>query len=618
MEQKNPAKNFTLDNYSEHPVSSSLADAEVKGNGTLKEAPKVRYTPLPVRVLHEPFDSFELSEEQQTVIARAKEGNSLFVSGSSGTGKTFLVPFIAKELRDQGLNVQITSSRPDLATLIEGRSLYSICGFKVEQSIDIIKKKIQLKYVQDIWNKIDVVIVDDCELLDPLSLKKILYASRNCGKRKRADVQWIFLGDFFGQTLVRTQRFDNENATNPDKIDFLFELPEWDNTVTHMRINLVETFRHADDVEWCNMLRHFKWGNIQPQIQTIFNTRIDAKLDCVDGILPTALQQKEDLCDFENNIELGKLRGLIHEYKALKGCIVGDKIIPYGMGSVNETVEALDKELAQNSYTGKVRQGILQALETHAPVGETIQLKLRAQVVLVVNLNHMELRLLRGSRGIVVGFCTNEGVLAQGSEEDKIIKTDGKLYPLVRFAKQTVLIRPYMFKVPVTSATSMWYAQIPLKLAWSLNVRSLAGYSLDRAQVNMKDMREYNMAYYIFSKIRSMKDLTVVNFKWSHIKLHPKVEAYAHNIKPRDMEKRVPTKLSTKPSTKQSTKSSKPPHKPKRKKVRDDDDDSEKSDYGAEMHVKQATKKQKCADHDHCDDDHDEEENEENEEMEED
>lgn len=102
-----------------------------------------------------------LTKEQNAILAKAKNGDNLFVSGGGGVGKSFVVNYIVDELKKAGKTVLVTASTGKAATLLGGVTCHRACKIPVkmtwmrEPDVD---KKAPLY-------KADTLIIDEISML---------------------------------------------------------------------------------------------------------------------------------------------------------------------------------------------------------------------------------------------------------------------------------------------------------------------------------------------------------------------------------------------------------------------------------------------------------------------
>ncbi len=154
------------------------------------------------------------------------------------------------------------------------------------------------------------------------------------------------------------------------------------------------------------------------------------------------------------------------------------------------------------------------AFDRDGPYDETLQLKLRSQVMLTVNLD-LDHGLVNGSRGVIVGFDT------RGAEPLPVVLFKNGL-------KETV-------------GRHSWYlddfqqvvrSQIPLRLAWAGTIHKAQGATLDCALVDIgRSTFEYGQAYVALSRVKSLDSLYVYEFAEDAIRVHPRVKEFYAAIK---------------------------------------------------------------------------------------
>ena len=482
-----------------------------------------------------------LTKEQQNVLDIIKKGQSVFITGPSGCGKTYLIPHIVKHLEDtNGDKVAITSVNPAGAVALSGRTIHAFSGLGLcDDSIDVIRTKAKTQYMRKIYDSVDAIVIDDIQRIEPRQFIKILVCAQEARSRKKDDIQWILLGDFFNRPSMSTKRFDQESKSDKqqqqDEPEFLFELPEW-SKIIHHTIILRDDLMHKDDPVYAEVLNKLRWGVQEIHEQGLLNKRIDAAhkkqgsssvagigspLNNQFEIVPTELTLFDTEADIRNRTiytqsgKLASLSDLPSEAKdewtfyAFKGYRIGNTMYPYNMPLEYWRREAkAEHELNDNTYIEKKKQAMLQFLEKYAPVDSTLNLRIGTQVMLTADLD-VTRQLVVGSRGVVVGIGQNS-----------------PYYPIVKFRDHMVVIRAHRFEAPVDGDIFAWYAQIPLKHAWAISVRSLTTHSIDGALIKLKDIKDYGMAYSILAKVRSLNDLYLSEIDWGCIRAHEKVQKY--------------------------------------------------------------------------------------------
>lgn len=452
---------------------------------------------------HVYYEEIELNERQKYVMGQMMAGFNLFITGASGTGKSELIGPLVRKLRANGDRVAVTSSNQMGAISIGGQTIHKFCGLrKLDDEWANIKKEAQLEYVQNIWSGISVLILDDVSGLTPSAFRKLLYVSQNARKQKTS-IQWILIGDFLSLAPYGIKPTD---AHDKDEPEFCFQLPEWDKLI-HKTIVLTEDYRHDPSIQSEHHFRkilddirigapnQMKWA---PLIQERLNRPFD-------GTQPfTKLYPKSEAVQSENERNLKQLRTHEFTYHCQKGYQVGHEVCPLSVPKsrqhLNKDVLRIVEKFSINEFK---RKKLLDSLLQNASVDSKIVLKAGAFVILMCNLN-FKYGLTRGAQGIVIGFTATE-----------------PRYPIVQFKQCSCVIRSYMWTVNYTDMTKLWYAQIPLRLGWAFNLHRMRGMTLDRVEVNMRDMFGYGQVYDVLSKVRSLDGINFTCVSWSAIKAHP-------------------------------------------------------------------------------------------------
>lgn len=454
------------------------------------------------------YEEMKLNDKQKYALDRIVKGENVFITGSSGTGKSEMIGVIVRKLRSMNDKVVITSANLNGAIGIGGQTIQSFCGIKkLDDDWTNIKKETQLGYIKSIWNSVNVVIIDDISMLDPYEFRKILFISQNA-RTAKSPIQWILLGDFL--TLL-PHGVKPTQVREKDEMEFCFQLPEWPKLI-HRTVMFTENMRHRmDDNEekiFYDMLEDIRVGaSNQVKWAAKIQQRLDQPFD--KGIPFTKLYPKYESVNAENEQSLKKLSTPPVVFKAQKGYQIGNEVCPL---HVPKSRQHLDKDvlkvverLSINEYK---RTKLLNYLQKHAVVEPTLTLKIGAFVILMANLNY-KFGLIKGTQGVVVGFT------------DTYPK-----YPIVRFKQCECAIRSYMWTVDYSENTKMWYAQIPLKLGWAYSIHRMRGMTFSHVELSMRDMFDYGQIYDVLSKIKTLQGINFTTINWSSIKAHPLCVTY--------------------------------------------------------------------------------------------
>ena len=142
-------------------------------------------------------------------------------------------------------------------------------------------------------------------------------------------------------------------------------------------------------------------------------------------------------------------------------------------------------------------------------INEEILLCKNAQVILSVNLD-VENGLVNGSRGIIKEFQNG--------------------LPLVQFKNGIKMLISYYTYTFENDEITFTYEQIPLIHGWAITIHKSQGMTLDSVETDLSNLFDYGQGYVTLSRVRSLKDLYLLNLNKNKIKCHPTVFKFYHNM----------------------------------------------------------------------------------------
>eukprot|EP01102_Stenamoeba_stenopodia_P001717 TRINITY_DN11569_c0_g2_i1.p1 TRINITY_DN11569_c0_g2~~TRINITY_DN11569_c0_g2_i1.p1 ORF type:complete len:612 (+),score=115.89 TRINITY_DN11569_c0_g2_i1:92-1837(+) len=438
---------------------------------------RFEFTSIPKALPSHSFSSSEvglLSEEQRAVLELAMTGCSFFFTGAAGTGKSFLLKQMIKELiaMHGSSSVFVTASTGIAACNIGGTTLHSFAGVglaKADPDV-LVTKVLKSNFHRKKWQSAKVLIIDEISMVGGDFFDKVEYVGRRVRKCDKpfGGLQVLMCGDFFQLPPV------------DDK--FCFETDAFKRLIGNNIIELRKVFRQSDPT-FVNVLNTIRRGMATPEVTEKLNKRMITREELKNNqaksaIMPTHLYSHRGTVEGEN----------------IRMCqeLVGDP------------VEYLANDEGNEPYLGQLQQ--------NCPAPAKIGLKLGAQVILLRNLD-FEKELVNGSRGVVEGFTA----------KDK----EGYTWPLVRFANGVCeKIQPHKFSIEMGGVEMASRTQIPLHLAWALSIHKSQGMTIDKLVIKLDDVFEYGQAYVALSRATSLEGLRLLGFSPRVIKAHPKVISF--------------------------------------------------------------------------------------------
>ena len=413
------------------------------------------------------------------------EGGNVFLTGAGGTGKSFLIEYIKNNLNHKRIAVTALTGCAALLLGCGAKTLHSWAGIGLgKESAEALAAKIKKNTrARKSWRQSDILIIDEismmpADLFDKLSLiAQIVRGST----RSFGGLQLILVGDFFQLPPIEV---------SPTGRQYVFESDAWKAAIT-TTIELEEVKRQSDP-QFKAILNEARIGRISEEHLAVLNGR--KGLNWKDNqIKPTLLFSRRAEVDTINETNLKSLSGPFHTYNANLLNVGAD--CNYNLKDPNllYDVEQMDKAA---QYQG------------------TLVLAEGAQVMLIYNLD-MEMGLVNGSRGVVVGFQKGKG---------------GTMCPRVMFKDTTRLIDENDW--PLENYPGVARRQIPLILAYAQTIHKCQGSTLDSALIDIgRRTFEYGQAYVALSRVKSLDSLYIWDLNPSAFKVHAKVLEFYDGIR---------------------------------------------------------------------------------------
>lgn len=388
---------------------------------------------------------------QTTALKILKSGANVFLTGSAGAGKTYVLNQYIAYLRERGVPLAVTASTGIAATHIDGQTIHSWSGLGIkdhltEKDLDKIAKR---KVVRERIEQVKVLIVDEVSMLSLQNLECInqILQFFKINRQPFGGVQVVLCGDFFQLPPVSKDRLQNWQK-------FAFMAPIW--VESDLKVcYLTEQYRQ-DQSGLLSLLNEIRSGDITDSSQDLLWEKLEDSQHHQDE---TAIKLYTHNVDVETvNLEaLANLEGKTEHFYA------------YTSGT--------------DSLIENLRKSVL------AP--EHLTLKIGAQVIFVKN--NYELGYLNGTMGTVVGFNTDGWPVVETIESQEIL------------AKPEDWHVHNEFHQPVAT-----YSQVPLRLAWAITVHKSQGMTLDAAIIDLSKTFEPGQGYVALSRVKTWGGLTLL------------------------------------------------------------------------------------------------------------
>ncbi|CAE8634173.1 unnamed protein product [Polarella glacialis] len=420
----------------------------------------------------EAIDASQLTDEQRKWTAEALKGQSLFLTGEAGTGKSFLLAYIVQELKKTKM-VACTASTGIVAASLGGCTIHSFAGVGIaklppEENIARVANNINSS---NRWRETQVLVLDEVSMIDAslfTLLEKIARRTRGVDQ-PWGGLQLIVCGDFLQLPPVESN-------------GFAFETEAW-RCMKMQTAELVTPIRQQGDKAFLAMLSEIRIGICSSlTAQSLSQCSNAAKPAPTDGIAPTRLYCVNKDVDAENAARLAELPGAEEEVRAM------DEFKDMMHSSRKKAADQMDKA---------------------AP--SVLKLKIGAQVILTKN---------NPSQGIVNG---TRGVIESWGEKDE----RGLRSASVRCDNgSVVLVEPVSYTQSDASGVGeLLRIQLPLKLGWALTVHRAQGCTLSRAELQLENAFDCGQVYVALSRVKSLAGLWIKGkpVTQKEVKAHPAV-----------------------------------------------------------------------------------------------
>ncbi|MFT7232791.1 MAG: ATP-dependent exoDNAse (exonuclease V) alpha subunit, partial [Cyclobacteriaceae bacterium] len=162
--------------------------------------------------------------DQKSAISILKSGQNVYLTGSAGTGKTYLINEYIEYLRLREVPVAVTASTGIAATHIGGQTIHSWSGIGIKESVATqdLERIAKNKQTKERLQNTKVLIIDEISMLSGKVLTGISDILKHFKKSDLAfgGIQVILSGDFFQLPPV-----SREGLSNREK--FAFMAPVW-------------------------------------------------------------------------------------------------------------------------------------------------------------------------------------------------------------------------------------------------------------------------------------------------------------------------------------------------------------------------------------------------------
>jgi len=387
--------------------------------------------------------------KQEIALEILKTGRNVFLTGSAGTGKTYILNQYIQYLKERGILPSIVASTGIAASHIGGTTIHSFFGIGIKESLSDyeIDLMTQREYLYNRFQNLKILIIDEISMVSP-SLFELMDKVLRAFKRSDlpfGGVQIILSGDFFQLPPI---------SKDPREIKFACQTELWKDS----------------DLKVCYMEQKFRQKN-------------DALVKILDEIRENNVS--------EESMEVFKSC----HHKELLGNFKLSRLYTHNkdVNEINDQeLDMLDEELKTfHSVNTGTKKEVERIFNTSFAKAE-LQLK-KGAIVLFIK-NNQEKGYINGTLGKIIRFDGRAGA--------PVVKT---------FSGARIIADPVQWEVENSKGNIVaTVKQVPLKLAWAITVHKSQGMTLDAAEIDLSKTFEVGQGYVALSRIKSIDGLRLL------------------------------------------------------------------------------------------------------------
>lgn len=447
-------------------------------------------TPKRLKSSFQKYIPKDLNDLQKKAMESVLIGNSVFITGGAGTGKSFVLRAIINALRLQGRKLLITASTGVAARNIGGKTIHSECGYinglhavydllnpghnvrnlEVKDQDDSVIKAMEKTAIEnknkliarlktnndycEKWRTCDVLIVDEISMIDEITLEffhSVLCRIRG-SKHPFGGLQVVFCGDFL--------------QLQPVKGDFAFGALTW-HCLNMETFDLQEIVRQTDSVFKKN-LSDVREGRISNDFINLLNRNVDEFIEECNGIVPFHLTSTVAETEALNLKYLRDMKSKIVRFYA---------------------IDTYTKDFSHSTFSAKLQ----------CMVGKDVSICIGAPVMMLKNTEHY----VNGSFGRVL----------------KIDAVNKRVTVKLLDSKKTHILCPMDFEITSTSGEKLGIRNaFPFQVAFATTIHKCIGLTLEKIIVHCDNLFTEAQVYVALSRVRDIKDVCTIGLLPEHVK----------------------------------------------------------------------------------------------------
>lgn len=397
--------------------------------------------------------------KQSQALSVMLSGESVFLTGPPGAGKTFVLNEFIRRAKKRGKTVAVTASTGIAATHIGGTTIHSWSGLGIQEELDE-RTRNMLKGSAKLasrYNAANILVIDEVSMLHGHRLDMVNDACKLLRKSDQpfGGLQVILVGDLFQLPPV-----NRGNAA----MDFAHFSQAWQELDPRICYLSEQHRQQADGL--LALLEAMRSGEFEDHHHDLLQSRVGAR--------PAENQPVTRL--YAHNVDID---------------------------TVNQNHLAL---IATESYLydmqTKGAAAKIEQLGRSILAPEVLELKVGAEVMFVAN--NPSAGFFNGSRGRVIEF-----------------RDDLPLVELA--SGRRLVVNPHNWKLEEDGRVRAEITQLPLRLAWAITIHKSQGMSLDAAEIDLSKSFTPGMGYVALSRVRSLDGLFLSGMNAMALRMHDEI-----------------------------------------------------------------------------------------------
>lgn len=406
---------------------------------------------------------------------------NLFLTGEAGTGKSTLLNYFRKTTKK---NVVVLAPTGVAALNIEGQTIHSFCGFKIDITPSKVKKLMPGMPKFKLLQKMNTIIIDEismvrADLLD--CMDKFLRLNGPVKNEAFGGIQMVFIGDLYQLPPVEKDFNLNQGFLNEYQSPYFFDSHSFQNS-NFEYISLKIIYRQKDQV-FKDVLNAVRNNSATQEHIKILNQRAsDPNKKFTFEKFAIYLTPHNAQAKRVNNFFLEKISQELKTYKGV------------AKGSFEEKEPPTDLEL---------------------------QIKIGAQIMMLNNDSRK--RWVNGTMGKIIGIekATTTQQKDSNSEFENSTSQEKAKFDLIIIELEngeTVYVEPFTWEIikfaldnktqTIESQATGTFTQYPFKLAWAVTIHKAQGKTFDKVYIDLSTGTfAHGQLYVALSRCRSLEGL---------------------------------------------------------------------------------------------------------------